>query len=371
MTISWKPPVTTSGSQAPSGYTVTAVDTTNPSNGGQTCTATTATTCTVKGLNSGDNYVFQVVATNSVGSSAATTTTTPVTPLPPTPSPSAVSSISTRQGNGEVWVGWGGQSSSGSSTAGTTYTVTGNNTTDPTAPPVTCTSTTNSCLVKGLVNGDGYTFTVTATNPSGSVESNPTNPINPAPVPNPPTVKRVELGNHFAVISWTPPATAKGVAAPAGYTILATDLTNPKNGGETCISTSDSCRINGLTNGDRYIFQATATNNVGASLPSTATNPMVPVAPMARAMGYLGNTVQLNKGQVAGLVTLTAKAASSSFTHVTVTGFAPNNRNVALSRARAVANFLRVQLKKDKAPNVTISVNVRLHSSNKTSVVFS
>jgi hypothetical protein len=173
------------------------------------------------------------------------------------------------------------------------------------------------------------------------------------------------------MVSWIPPKVAKGVAAPAGYTILATDLTNPKNGGETCISTGDTCRITGLTNGDHYVFEATATNNVGASLPSAATRTVVPVAPMSRAMGFVGNNVRMSKAQATGVAALVLSAKASSFTHVTVIGFAPSNRNVALSRARIVANFLRTQLAKDKVGGMTITVAVRLHSSNRTTVVFS
>jgi serine protease len=77
-TISWTAPTNTGGSPI-TGYTATA------SAGGQSCTTTTATSCTISGLTNGTTYYVSVTATNAVGISdpsvvAVTPTSDPVAP---------------------------------------------------------------------------------------------------------------------------------------------------------------------------------------------------------------------------------------------------------------------------------------------------
>ena len=77
-TISWTAPTNTGGSPI-TGYTATA------SVGGQSCTTTTATSCTISGLTNGTTYYVSVTATNAVGISdpsvvAVTPTADLVTP---------------------------------------------------------------------------------------------------------------------------------------------------------------------------------------------------------------------------------------------------------------------------------------------------
>jgi hypothetical protein len=63
-----------------------------------------------------------------------------------------------------------------------------------------------------------------------------------------------------------------------GYTVAATDTTTPADGGESCTWTTGplTCTATGLTNGDTYTFAAQASNEVGASVPSTAFGPVIP-----------------------------------------------------------------------------------------------
>jgi hypothetical protein len=72
--VSWTAPVSDGGSPI-TGYTVTA------SHGGQTCTTTGATMCTVTGLTNGHRYEIKVRASNTEGEGHASTSIQ-VTPLP-------------------------------------------------------------------------------------------------------------------------------------------------------------------------------------------------------------------------------------------------------------------------------------------------
>ena len=77
-TVSFTPPVSNGGSTITS-YTVTAIDSTTPANGGQTGTGATSP-ITVTGLTNGDSYTFTVTATNGVGTGAASSASNTVTP---------------------------------------------------------------------------------------------------------------------------------------------------------------------------------------------------------------------------------------------------------------------------------------------------
>ena len=245
-----------SGGSSGTGYVVTSLP------GGQTCTTSGATSCTVTGLTDGAAYTFTVHATNAVGSSAESTPSAAVTPASV---PNAPTAVSASRGNGSAVVAITAPASNGGSVI-TGYTVT--------ASPggSTCSATgTTSCTVTSLTNGTLYTFTVHATNAVGnSVESSSSNAVTPATVPDPPSNVSVTRGNGAASVSWTPPAITGG-AAISGYVVTASP------GGHTC-STSGvaSCVVTGLANGSAYTFSVYATNSVGNSTASSVSAPVTP-----------------------------------------------------------------------------------------------
>jgi hypothetical protein len=67
------------GGAAISSYTVTAIDSTNPANGGETASGT-ASPLTVTGLTAGDTYTFTVTATNAAGAGPPSANSLPIVP---------------------------------------------------------------------------------------------------------------------------------------------------------------------------------------------------------------------------------------------------------------------------------------------------
>lgn len=118
----------------------------------------------------------------------------------------------------------------------------------------------------GLVTGTGIGVAViTASAGSGAfvaripVTVNPQTPQTPRAPTN---VVAVFNASGAATVSWTPPA-FDGGAAITSYTVTSTP------GGLTCTVNSGTgpftCIVTGLTNGNAYSFQVTATNSAGTS----------------------------------------------------------------------------------------------------------
>jgi hypothetical protein len=161
-----------------SGDAQVAVSFTAPSsNGGSAITSYTATsspggltgtvaqsgdgTITVTGLTNGTGYTFTVSATNTIGTSAASAASSSLTPLG---APSSPTITGVASGDEQVIVSFTAPSSNGGS-AITSYTAT----TSPGGLTGTVSQSGDGTItVTGLTNGNGYTFTVTATNAIGT-----------------------------------------------------------------------------------------------------------------------------------------------------------------------------------------------------------
>ena len=256
VTLSWTPP-TDDGGATITGYTATAAP------GGQTCTTST-TSCTVEGLTNGQPYTFIVVATNAVGDSPASGPSDSVTPRT---TPNAPNAVTGAPGDKQVTVSWTPPTDDGGATI-TGYTATA-------APGgQTCTTSTTSCTVEGLTNGQPYTFIVVATNAVGdSPASLPSDPVTPRTTPNAPNAVTGAPGDKQVTVSWTPP-TDNGGSSVTQYQVTAAP------GGQTCTTSTTSCTVEGLTNGQPYTFTVVATNAVGDS---PASGPADPVTPRSTA----------------------------------------------------------------------------------------
>jgi subtilisin family serine protease len=177
--VSWVAPLCDGGSTI-TGYTVTS------SPGGFTCSWTTGPLrCVVSGLSNGTPYTFTVVATSALGAGPASLASSAVVPhfvrrIPagvfstPTGHRRNQSGVLATAGNAEATVQFA-TSGAGSGTPATSYTVT--------ASPggATAVGTTSPITVTGLTNGTRYTFTVTATDPTGrEPASSPSSVVIPA-----------------------------------------------------------------------------------------------------------------------------------------------------------------------------------------------
>jgi large repetitive protein len=148
----------------------------------------------------------------------------------------------------------------------TKYTVTaspGGNTASAASGPIT---------IKGLTNGTGYTFTVTATNKYGTgPASSPSNRVIIGR-PGAPTGVAATAGDKEATVSFTPPA-SNGGSPITSYTVISHPGNIKASGTESPIT------VKGLTNGKTYTFTVKATNASGSGPISTRSNKVTPATP--------------------------------------------------------------------------------------------
>ena len=151
-------------------------------------------------------------------------------------------------------------------------------------------SATTGATVTGLTNGVSYDFRVAAVNAVGTGASSSVASATPsAPtVPAAPTIGTAVSGNAQATVPFT--AGSTGGSAITGFTVTA----DP--GGITATGTSSPLVVTGLTNGQAYTFSVTATNGVGTSPASSASNSVTPLAlGVVLADSFAGTTIDTNK----------------------------------------------------------------------------
>jgi titin len=281
VSVAFTPPTNTGGAPINS-YTVTS----NP--GGITATGGQGP-ITVRGLTNGVTYTFTVVATTAAGNGPASAASNPVTPQAFTiPSPPLVPSAAA--GNQQAAVSFAPPFSDGGSPI-TSYTVTSN------PGGITASGTSSPIMVSGLINGSSYTFTVVATNAAGNSQpSAASNAVTPsATIPGAPPAPAASARNQAAIVNVTPPSTDGG-SPITSYTVTS----NP--GGITATGAAGPVTVTGLTNDTSYTFTVVATNALGNSPPSAASNAVTPSASLAPANDDFANAHPItgDTGSVSG-----------------------------------------------------------------------
>jgi len=259
---------------------------------------------TVTGLTNGTAYTFKVEPINIIGPGTISVASNSVTPKAGVPTPPAIGTVVA--GDGKVTVSFSGALPNGSPI--TSYTVTSS------PGGKTATGASSPLTVTGLTNGTAYTFTVTATNGVGTGgASMASTSVTPAGLPLPPTIVSAQArasatqvlvtfsgdsGNGSLITSYTVTSSPGGLTGTVSPSGLASNIKI----------------FTGLTAGTSYTFTVTATNSIGTSVSSVASNPVIPGVPLPPTIG----TALAGNGQA--VVTFSpGTAVASATTGYTVT----------------------------------------------------
>jgi len=213
-------------------------------------TTASQTTSTVASLTNGQSYDFEVLAQNSIGTSTASN----VVSSTPNTVPGAPTSVSAAAGNAEATVSFTPPLSNGGS-AITSYTVS--------SPQsiYTYSGGSSPIVFLNLVNGQSYTFTVTAANAAGSsVSSSSSSPVTPS-----------NLAPLISAFTATPSVTATSGATStlAWTTTLATTVSLDHGLGSQSATSSGSLTVNPTST---ITYTLTATNANGTTTAQTTVN---------------------------------------------------------------------------------------------------
>lgn len=255
-TVDWVPPTFDGG--AP----VTAYDVTASPGGASIRVGAEKTSATLTGLTNGTSYTLSVAAVNSAGPSPVATSGSVV----PAGVPSVPASVyASAQGtSARVW--WSDAEANGAPLTAYEITV------SPGGRTLTVPGTQTSAVFDGLTYGQGYTFSVSATNEVGtSASSAPSAQVVPVAVPSAPTGVTASPGDRRVEVSWSEPAESGGspidhytvTASPGGLTV-------------TVPAQARTATLAPLTNGAAYTFRVTATSRVGDGAPSARSAKVVP-----------------------------------------------------------------------------------------------
>ena len=172
----------------------------------------------------------------------------------------------------------------------------------------TCTSTTSSCTLTGLLNGQTYSISISGTNSYGTFRRS-TSVATPVGPPAPVTGLAVVPQSRSFVVSW-----ARGEGDGGGVTYTAT--TAP--GGLACTTTTTTCTITGLMNGTEYSVSVVGANTAGTSTAVTVTGTPVgpPEAPASATSLSLNKAISLSWGAVVSTANITYVVTSGNGTVV-------------------------------------------------------
>ena len=285
-TVPDSPSITGVARVSGSGTSIDITFTAPANNGGQSITSYTAVstpgnvtasisqagsgTIRVTGLTAGTSYTFVVYATNLVGNSANSIASSAIIAATVPGAPTIGTPIRVSGSSTSIDVPYSAPASNGG-LAITSYTAV--------SSPGNITGTlsqagSGTIRVTGLTAGTSYTFVVYATNLVGNSPNSATSSsLIPATVPGAPTIGTATASAPFtANVSFTAPASNGGLAITS-YTAVSSPggLTGTLNQ-----AGSGTITVSGLSGGTNYTFVVYATNAVGNSANSAASNQITP-----------------------------------------------------------------------------------------------
>jgi titin len=277
---------------------------------------TLASPFTIGGLVDGMHYDVEVRADNAIGAGAASI------PASATPAglPGAPTGVAAVSNTGSADVSWTAPSDNGGVPL-TGYTATAYSSASSTTPIKSCTTTSTSCSISGLVNNTAYYVSVVATNSTGSSqESSPRVLVTPLTRPAAPTLTALTAGNSLLTLAFT--AGSAGDKAITGYQYQL-------NGGSwvSVAQTTSPVAINGLTNGTAYTVALRAVSAAGVGATSStltatpytfpdAPNPLTITANGTNASAVINWVAPNNNGSAITSYTATAFSAATAGTQV-------------------------------------------------------
>ncbi|MEI6048761.1 MAG: FISUMP domain-containing protein [Bacteroidota bacterium] len=241
-------------------------------------------TSVISGLSSGKAYYLKAYAINEIGTAYSSQVTFNALALIPDLTTASVSAIATTTATS------GGNISSDGGASVTARGVCWSLSVSPTTALTTKTSDgigtrefTGS--LTGLTANTTYYVRAYAVNSVGTAYGTQvsfTTSAEASTVPGAPTIGTATAGNAQATVTFTAPG-SNGGSAITGYTVTS----NPGN--ITATGTASPLTVTGLTNGTAYTFTVVATNAIGNSLASAASNSVTPSVP-ATVSDIDGNT---------------------------------------------------------------------------------
>ncbi|MET3932980.1 peroxidase family protein [Arthrobacter sp. OAP107] len=279
-TVTWTAPTV----GVASSFNVKVLDvTTNPAGvqvGALLPAAGTDASLLVPGLTNGNQYRFQVSATNAQGTSPFSAASNAVTPSPTAELTvaGAPTLVTATAGNGTATLNWTAPASDGGSPI-TGFRV---RAFDGTVLAVTqqVTGNVTTAVVTGLTNGTAYTFDVAAVNAEGtgaaSTASAAVTPVAPLVAPGAVRNAAGVAGNAQVTLSWLAPLTVTNAAPVTGYEIRTFVGTSTTPVRTTTVGTGTSAVEDTLINATGYTFDVAATSSAGTGTRSNRTQLITP-----------------------------------------------------------------------------------------------
>jgi len=211
---------------------------------------------------------FTVRVVDGSGQSATQSVTLVVTDVPAVPAaPTATAGITS------ATVSWVAPANNGSAITG--YTVTPYKA-GVAQTPVSYDASATTRTLTGLTAGSSYTFTVAATNATGtSAPSAQSTAVTPYALPGAPTITTANAADSAATLTWTTP-NSNG-SAITGY--IVTPYIGATAQPTQTFSTATTQTVTGLTAGTAYTFTVAAVNQAGTGPASAASSPVTPNSP--------------------------------------------------------------------------------------------
>ena len=208
---------------------------------------------------------FTVRVVDGSGQSATQSVTLVVTDKPAAPAaPTATAGITS------ATVSWVAPANNGSAITG--YVVTPYKA-GVAQTPVSYDASATSRTLSGLTAGSSYTFTVAATNATGtSAPSAQSTAVTPYALPGAPTISAATAGDSAATLTWTTPSS--NGSAITGYVV--TPYIGATAQPTQTFSAATTQTVTGLTAGTAYTFTVAAVNQAGTGPASAASSPVTP-----------------------------------------------------------------------------------------------